>query len=274
MEKPKRKGAARIAEIEPEVLERLNRGEEETVTLVEWLAVDQRKLLNNVVGQVGLEKHRQFLDAAIAAVAHKGVSVRQKAIASAIFDVTWCEGEAFEKLATHNSDLVRAWAALAVGANVVLPFADRLRVMRRFAADSAMGTRECAWDSWRPHFVRDIEGSIPLLEPWVRDEDPNIRRCAVEGTRPRGVWTAHVPLLKEKPELALPLLDPVKSDPSRYVQNAVANWLNDASRTQRNWVMSLCKRWSKESQTPETEYIVKRALRTARKSAIVTAVHT
>ena len=255
-------------------MERLNRGEEETMSLTEWLAVDQRKLLNNILDGVGLAKHRKPLDDAIAAVADKGVSVRQRAIAAAIYDVTGCKGREFEKLATHRSDIVRAWAALAVGADVVLPFEARLVRMKRFAADPAMGTRECAWDSWRPHFVRDIEGNIQLLESWVRDEDPNVRRCAVEGTRPRGVWTAHIPLLASKPEIGLPLLEPLKSDESRYVQNSVSNWLNDASRTQRTWVMTLCKRWTRESQTPETEYIVQRALRTARKSAIVTAVHT
>jgi len=61
------------------------------------------------------------------------------------------------------------------------------------------------------------------------------------------------------------LLLPVRSDPSRYVQNATANWLNDASKSRPEWVRDVCERWARESPTKETGYIVRRALRTLRK---------
>lgn len=99
----------------------------------------------------------------------------------------------------------------------------------------------------------------------MRDADPNIRRCAVEGTRPRGVWTAHLEALKQDPEPGLALLEPVRSDPSRYVQNAAANWLNDASKSRPDWVQAVAARWAEESPTKETAYIVNRGLRTLRK---------
>ena len=131
--------------------------------------------------------------------------------------------------------------------------------------------RECAWDSFRPYLVQDLSAGLILLEAWVRDTDPNIRRFASEVTRPRGVWTPHIPELKDDPQQALGLLEPLKSDPSRYVQNSVANWLNDASKSQPDWVQAVCARWLDESPTKETAYIVKRALRTLRKQGVVAA---
>jgi len=46
------------------------------------------------------------------------------------------------------------------------------------------------------------------------------------------------------------------------VQNSVANWLNDASKTQGPWVESVCTRWLIESPCESTRYIVRRARRT------------
>jgi 3-methyladenine DNA glycosylase AlkC len=173
--------------------------------------------------------------------------------------------EIYERLATHTSDTVRGWAAHIITADASMPLDRRLGMTRRFAADSNMAVREFAWMSFRPYVARDLPEALSLLQEWVTDPDPNIRRCAVEGTRPRGVWTNHIPDLKENPEPAEPLLEAVNADPSRYVQNAVANWLNDASKTRPDWVTDLCVRWKAESPVKETQYIVKRALRTLKK---------
>ena len=47
----KRKGARSIKDIPTDILEQLNRGEIETANLTEWLAVDQRLLLENLLLQ-------------------------------------------------------------------------------------------------------------------------------------------------------------------------------------------------------------------------------
>ena len=47
----KRKGSRSAKDIPKEILEQLNKGEIETTNLVEWLAVDQRTLLENLLKQ-------------------------------------------------------------------------------------------------------------------------------------------------------------------------------------------------------------------------------
>jgi hypothetical protein len=82
-----------------------------------------------------------------------------------------------------------------------------------------------------------------------------------------GVWCAHLNALKDEPSKALPLLEAVRADASRYVQLSIANWLNDASKHQPDWVRATAERWLAESPCGETRWIVNHALRTLRKSA-------
>jgi 3-methyladenine DNA glycosylase AlkC len=168
-----------------------------------------------------------------------------------------------ERLQAHASDTVRGWTAyaLALGCEPRTTLARRLRNARISAADSHSGVREWAWLAVRPAIEDEPEAAVTLLQPWVQDGDANVRRFASEVTRPRGVWCAHIELFKQRPELAMSLLEPLRADSSRYVQNSVANWLNDASKSQPKFVESLTKRWLRESDCRETAYICRRAMR-------------
>ena len=267
----RRKGASRIADIPPEVLAALNGGCEETVTLVEWLAIDMAVLADNVARQVGIGEAGAALVDAAQSLAEQGVTKRMRGMGAAWHDALTGHPRGdvvFESLATHASDMARAWAAYSVTAEPDFTLERRLEIACRFATDGSMAVRECAWDSYRPHLARDLASGIDLLASWVVDSDPNIRRCAVESTRPMGVWTAHIGELNASPKLGEPLLEPVRSDASRYVQNAVANWLNDASKTRPDWVMGVTDRWLADSPTRQTAWIVNRGRRTLRKQGI------
>ena len=260
-----RKGAVRRADVTPEVLAALNAGLIETITLSEWLAMDLGALLAAVLPGVGWKTNEKSLLAAYDGIATAGVQARMKGIGRLLHEAMRerpDREDVYERLASHASDVVRSWAGYALTADREIELKERLRRARRFAADPHMAVRECAWDCCRSYVVVELDRGLTLLEPWVRDKDANVRRCAVEATRPCGVWTSHISALKAEPGKALPLLEPVRSDPSRYVQNSVANWLNDASKSQPAWVIELCRRWEAESPTKATAYIVRRGLRT------------
>jgi 3-methyladenine DNA glycosylase AlkC len=251
----KRKGAMRMVDIPPAVLARLNKGEMEALTLAEVLAVDFAKLLRNAFPELDKPLLKQMQEARVL-----GWVARTRLAGELL-----CQGlgrEALKRTTDHASDQVRGWGASLVAALPGLTLEERLKLIRRTADDPNPGTRETAWIMLRPHIAADIKGSIALLQPWTEDGKPNLRRFASEITRPRGVWCEHIRELRRDPEPGLALLEPLCSDPSRYVQNSVANWLNDASKDNPAFVRTVCKSWTKRSKTKETAYICKRAQRT------------
>lgn len=263
-----RVGAARIALIAPDVLDALNQGLIATVNLNEFLAIDLAQLSRNVAASIGLDPQAERLTDTLAMVPVFRPLQRHGHIARALYDLTAERPDRdaiAHRLATHPSDLARSWAAFWLTcSDQTLP--EKLVAVRRFAADPHFGVRELAWSAVRNDVIAGLDAALQLLQPWVVDDDPHIRRFASELTRPRGVWCGQIDALKVEPWRALPLLEPLRADPSRYVQNSVANWLNDASKSQAAWVEQLCARWRDESPSPSTAYIVKRALRTLRKA--------
>ena len=139
--------------------------------------------------------------------------------------------------------------------------AERITAFRPLADDSHFGVREWAWLALRPALMADTEAALTALTPLTAEPSPNLRRFASEATRPRGVWCAHWPELKADPQRALPLLEPLRADASRYVQDSVANWLNDAAKSEPRFVLDTNARWQRESKAASTAYIVKRARR-------------
>ena len=253
-----------MALIPPEVLEALNRGEIATANLNEFLAIDLSRLARAVAAQIGLDPGDERIADTLAMLPAFRPVARHQHVARVLYELASVQPQrdaVAHALATHPSDVARSWAAQWVAFSD-LPFPDKLRAVRRFATDPHFGVRETAWMAVRDEVVRDVAQAVSLLRPWVADDDANVRRFASELTRPRGVWCPPVRSLQREPGLALDLLEPLKADPSRYVQNSVANWLNDASKSQPQWVDRTCARWMAESQAPATAYIVRLALRT------------
>ena len=241
-----------IADIIPARLALLNGGSVASATLTEGLAVDFAQLLAAAVpdlGAVRLERMR--------AQAAAGITKRMVLAAQLLL-----EADAdLAVLQAHPSDTVRGWTCFVIAAQAGWTLAQQLAAMRPLADDGHFGVREWAWLALRPHLAEHLPDAIALLAPWTADPSQRVRRFACEALRPRGVWCAHIAQLKEQPQLALPLLQPLRADPAVYVQDSVANWLNDAAKRQPDWVRSLCAQWLLESPNAATQRICKRAQR-------------
>lgn len=264
MLEPKRKGAKSKKEIPTDIFEKLNLGEIETVNLVEWLAVDQKRLLENILKQSNRTDYLKPVTTRIDNLRKQTVNTINEAIGTGLGEqVTENNDREFiQIISNHKADLVRCWAAYTIGKDKTLGISESLRQIQPFSADKHFGVREISWLAVRHKIDQNLWKSLELLSHWTSNRDENIRRFTTESTRPRGVWCQHIEELKQNPELGLPILEVLKSDKTKYVQDSVGNWLNDASKTQPEFVRKLCKRWEKESDTKETRYIIRRALRT------------
>jgi 3-methyladenine DNA glycosylase AlkC len=265
----KRKGARTLKDIPQAILQQLNTGQLETVNLIEWLAIDQQALLIHLLKQTGRSNYGRQVLHDLAALAKQTVNTRNETIGMGLLAATkqHKDNHFFHTLAAHPADMVRCWAAYMAGKDSGLSIPARFKQIRPFAADPHFGVREIAWLAVRDTIIAHTDSCLALLAKWAMDPDENIRRFSSEATRPRGVWCAHIELLKQEPQRALPILTPLYADPSRYVQNSVGNWLNDAAKTQPDFVKRLCQDWRKLSPSEATTYIIKKALRTIEKKA-------
>ncbi len=264
-ETTKRKGAVRISEIPTTILKQLNTGEIESVNLTEWLAVDQRALLMNVLPALNLAEAVAPAFAQVSALKKRSQMQCLPVIATVLLytlNPKTNRNKLFGAMLVHPSDTVRCWAAYVIGLDDALNLEEKLTRLRPIASDQNSGVREIAWMAVRSDIDAQLAHAVALLTEWTKEADANLRRFASEATRPRGVWCKHITALKQNPELAYPILEPLKSDASKYVRDSVANWLNDASKSQPDWVREVCELWATDSPTPETKAIIKRALRT------------
>jgi len=270
MKEIKRKGTRSTKDIPASILEQLNKGEIETANLVEWLAVNQIMLLENVLEEFDRIEYLKPILEDIQNLKKHTVNTINEAIGTGILkqEILNKDKEIFSIISNHKSDLVRCWSAYVIGKNTALSIEEILEQIQLLAADKHFGVREISWLAVRSCILNNLDKSLEILLKWTSNKDENIRRFATEATRPRGVWCEHIDVLKKQPELGLKILESLKSDSSKYVQDSVGNWLNDASKTRPNFVKDLCKKWQIESQTKETAYIIKKALRTIEKELI------
>ena len=70
------------------------------------------------------------------------------------------------------------------------------------------------------------EKSLPIIDEWLQNSNPNVRRAVTEGLR---IWTSR-PYFKDNPSEAVRRIAALKEDSSEYVRKSVGNSLRDISK--------------------------------------------
>ena len=86
---------------------------------------------------------------------------------------------------------------------------------------------------------RGHEASLPLIEEWLNDNNPNVIRAVTEGLR---IWTSR-PFFKENPSVAIALISKHKAHESEYLRKSVGNALRDISKKHAGLIQQEVRQW-------------------------------
>ena len=102
---------------------------------------------------------------------------------------------------------------------------------------------------------RGYEMSLPLIEEWINDDNPNVVRAVTEGLR---IWTSR-PFFKNNPLLAIELISKHKAHKSEYLRKSVGNALKDISKKHRELIRAEVQQW--DLSDPRVMFTYKLVLR-------------
>ena len=91
--------------------------------------------------------------------------------------------------------------------------------------------------------VRGYEAALPVIDEWLSNPRPNVRRAVTEGLR---IWTRR-PYFQDHPGDAIARLSKLRSDASEYVRKSVGNALRDISKKHPELVAAELRTWSLET---------------------------
>ena len=91
--------------------------------------------------------------------------------------------------------------------------------------------------------VRGYEAALPVIDEWLSDSRPNVRRAVTEGLR---IWTSR-PYFRDRPGDAVSRLSRLRGDSSEYVRKSVGNALRDISKKHPELVAAELRTWSLET---------------------------
>lgn len=208
-----------------------------------------------------------------------------------VFDANWEELELKERTRSISAALMKALPDDYAGALEILVQATQEKISQEgeqmhfqlgFIADfvekygvsypdlsipamAIITQRTSAEFAVRPFLLHYPERMYAQMIEWSLHPSYCVRRLSTEGFRPRLPWGMGIPILKKQPQVILPVLENLKSDPHESVRRSVANNLNDISKDHPELVLEIAQRWKGVSS--ETDAIVRHACRTLLKQA-------
>jgi 3-methyladenine DNA glycosylase AlkC len=101
------------------------------------------------------------------------------------------------------------------------------------------------------------EQALSVIQAWLSDAHPNVRRAASEGLR---IWTGR-PYFSDHPQVAIQLLSRLRDDESEYVRKSAGNALRDISKKHPDLVRLELARWdTADRRVAQTHKLVARFL--------------
>ncbi|MBZ2111382.1 DNA alkylation repair protein [Streptococcus infantis] len=94
------------------------------------------------------------------------------------------------------------------------------------------------------------EKSLPIIDDWLKNNNPNVRRAVTEGLR---IWTSR-PYFKDNPNEAIRRIAALKEDASEYVRKSVGNALRDISKKFPELIKIELDSWKLESKEIKQVY--------------------
>jgi 3-methyladenine DNA glycosylase AlkD len=94
------------------------------------------------------------------------------------------------------------------------------------------------------------EKAMPVIQEWLADRNPNVRRAVTEGLR---IWTGR-PYFREHPKVAVQLLSSLRGDESDYVRKSVGNALRDISKKHPDLIKNELSTWNITSKQIQQTY--------------------
>ena len=92
--------------------------------------------------------------------------------------------------------------------------------------------------------------SLPVIDEWLKNNNPNTRRAVTEGLR---IWTSR-PYFKENPSEAIERIASLKEDASEYVRKSAGNALRDVSKKFPELIKMELSSWKLESREIKQVY--------------------
>lgn len=86
---------------------------------------------------------------------------------------------------------------------------------------------------------RGYKTSLPLINEWINDSNPNTIRAVTEGLR---IWTSR-PFFKENPLVAIALISQHKAHESEYLRKSIGNALRDISKKHPELIRQEVLQW-------------------------------